>query len=477
MVCGASLDYARDDTLTLQWGGRFGAAPDAALLAFGSSLEDDLVLAPFDVHTSQAHVDALAGGKIIDAVTAGALQNALKTVANEIVAGTFAAYARDTNAEDVHGAIDARVRELEPEAGALLHAGRSRNDQVATTLALYAHDRALHGAQRVKSIARHLVARASEELSEGTLLAATTHMQPAQPVLLAFWLQAAAEPFVRGAHRFAAAAEAAMHVCPLGSGAVSGSTLPLDRDAACKRLGFAHPSRNAMDAIGTRDAVLDVAQACVRALADASRVSAEIVIWATPAFGYVRLGDASSTGSSLMPQKRNPDIFELVRGYASEAAGLFFGALTSTIGMPLSYHRDLQETKRLAIATCERALAALDVFERALRDTTFERSAMQARAGAGYTVATDLADALIAAGVTARDAHALVGAVVRAAEESGRALDAHDLGALAMDAGLKELKAPLTPAESVAAKKTSGSTSPDAVRAGLALLAAELDSL
>ena len=464
-------------TKSLQWGGRFGAPPDPALLAFGSSLEDDLVLAPFDVRTSQAHVDALAGGKIIDAATAAALQGALATVAAEIEAGTFAAYARASGAEDVHGAIDARVRESAPEAGARLHAGRSRNDQVATTLALYAHDRAQRGAERAASIARHLLALASEELNAGTLLAATTHLQPAQPILLAFWLQAAAEPFVRAAHRFSRAAQAALQSCPLGSGAVSGSTLPLDRDAACKRLGFVRPSRNAMDAIGTRDAVLDVAQACVRTLADASRVSAELVLWATPGFGYVRLGDASSTGSSLMPQKRNPDIFELVRSYASEAAGLFFGALTSTIGMPLSYHRDLQETKRLAIASCDRSLAALDAFERALRDTTFVRAAMQSRAGTGYTIATDVADALIAAGVSAREAHALVGAVVRAAEEAGRALDERDLVTLAHDAQLKEFRAPLDPAASVAAKMTSGSTSPDAVRAGLASLAAELDAL
>jgi argininosuccinate lyase len=463
-------------TKSLQWGGRFGAPPDAALLAFGSSLDDDLVLAPFDVQTSQAHVDALAGGKIIDAPTARALHATLKKVAAEIDAGTFTAYAKASGAEDVHGAIDARVRELEPDAGVLLHAGRSRNDQVATTLALYAHDRALQGAQRARSIARHLLARASEELNAHTVLAATTHMQPAQPILLAFWLQAAAEPFVRAARRYAAAATFAKDSCPLGSGAVAGSTLPLDRAAACKRLGFDHPSRNAMDAIGTRDAVLDVAQACARVLADASRVAAEIVLWATPGFGYVRLGDASSTGSSLMPQKRNPDVFELVRGCASEVAGLYFGALTSTVGMPLSYHRDLQETKRLAIAACERTLAALDAFERALRDTTFNRAAMTARAGDGYTVATDIADALIAAGVSARDAHALVGATVRAAEEAGRPLDARDLAALASEAGLKEFNAPLDPAASVSAKKTDGSTSPQAVRAGLASLAAELDT-
>ncbi len=229
-----------------------------------------------------------------------------------------------------------------------------------------------------------------------------------------------------------------------------------------------------MDAIGTRDVVLGVAHACVNALADASRVAAEIVLWATPAFGYVRLGDASSTGSSLMPQKRNPDVFELVRGSASEIAGLYVGALTSTIGLPLSYHRDLQQTKRLAIAACERALLALDAFERALADTSFVREKMNAHAGDGYTVATDLADALILRGVSARDAHGYVGAVVRSAEAEGRALDASDLATLAQKAGLAAVKAPLDPASSVAAKVTAGSTSPAAVRAGLASLADEL---
>jgi argininosuccinate lyase len=462
---------------SLQWGGRFNSPPDAALIAFGSSLEDDLALASFDVQTSLAHVDALAGGGIIDGATAEALRDALARVANDVADGSFAAYARNAGAEDVHGAIDARVRELEPEAGALLHAGRSRNDQVATTLALYASDRARAGAKRAASIARHLLARAAEELDARTIVAATTHMQPAQPVLLAFWLQAAAEPFVRSAHRFREAARFARESCPLGSGAVSGSTLPLDRKAACKRLGFEHPSRNAMDAIGTRDAILDVAQICARALADASRVSAEIVLWATPGFGYVRLGDSSSTGSSLMPQKRNPDIFELVRGCASEVAGLYLGAFSSTIGMPLSYHRDLQETKRLAIAACERTLAALDAFERALRDTSFVREKMAARAGEGYTVATDLADALIMRGVSAREAHHLVGSIVRAAEEAGRPLEARDLAALASETGLKDFNAPLDPFASIEAKATAGSTAPSAVRAGLAALAAELDVL
>ncbi len=207
---------------SLQWGGRFGSAPDPSLLAFGSSLADDVVLAPFDVRTSQAHVDALAGGGIIDATRAAALHAAIARVAAEIDDGRFAAYAQASGAEDVHGAIDARVRELEPEHGAFLHAGRSRNDQVATTLALYARARAEDGAARCRAIARSLVERASDELEAGTLLAATTHWQPAQPALLAFWLVAAAEPFARAVKRFAAAAESASEWCPLGSSALAG---------------------------------------------------------------------------------------------------------------------------------------------------------------------------------------------------------------------------------------------------------------
>jgi argininosuccinate lyase len=443
-------------TSSLQWGGRFAGASDPFLLAFGSSLEDDLVLAPFDVLISQAHVDALFGAGIVDGTRAAALHGALAKVAAEIDDGSFPPFARSSGAEDVHGAIDSRVRELEPEHGASLHAGRSRNDQVATTLTLYARARADLGAKRCASIAYALLERATSELAEGTLLGATTHWQPAQPVLLAFWLVAAAEPFARAAKRFSVAAAAAGVSCALGSAAVAGSTLPLDRAAAATRLGFERPSRNAMDSIGTRDAALDVAHAYVRACIDASRVAGELVIWATPAFGYVKLGDASSTGSSLMPQKRNPDVFELMRGVASAQVGAYAGALSSLTGMALSYHRDLQETKRQIVDIVERGAIALEAFERALADTTFIREACTTHAGDGFSVATDIADALIVQGVSARDAHRQVGDMVRQAEEAGAVL-------------------PLSARESIDAKVTSGSTSPDAVRDSIAALRSELE--
>lgn len=434
---------------SLQWGGRFSAAPDAALLQFGSSLEEDLLLAPFDVRCSQAHVHALEGGGIIGAAQAAALREALRTVESEIASGAFAPWARASGAEDVHGAVDARVRELAPETGELLHAGRSRNDQVATTLLLYAAQRAAEGKRLCADVASQFCTFASAELDAGTLLAASTHWQPAQPVLLAFWLAAAAEPFARDAQRFADARDRALSACPLGSGAVAGSSLPLDRAASAAFLGFAAPSRNAMDAIGNRDAALDVAHAFVRATLDASRICEEFVIWCTPNFGYLRLGDEASTGSSLMPQKRNPDPFELVRGISAELTGLYAGALATLHGTALSYHRDLQIAKRAIVTIVERALAALHAFSRALSYVRFDRERMSSLAGAGFTAATDVADALIANGQTARSAHAAVGAMVLANEPEGSV------------AGWP------TARESVEGKRTAGSTQPSALRTAL----------
>jgi argininosuccinate lyase len=455
----------------LQWGGRFSAPPDAALLAFGSSLEEDLVLAAFDVACSRAHVTALESGGIIAASDAASLRHALDSVAEEIDNGTFASAARASNAEDVHGAIDARVRELAGNAGPFLHAGRSRNDQVATDLALYARDRAARGAALCATAAREALTQARAALHEGTVLAATTHWQPAQPILLAFWLEAAAESFARAAERFDRVVADAHLACPLGSGACSGSTLPLDRAAAAKELGFAGPSRNALDAIGSRDLALDLVHAVARALGAVSRVSEELVLWCTPAFGYARLDDAASTGSSLMPQKRNPDPFELVRAHAAAANGALAAALGTTTGIALSYHRDLQETKAIVIRAAERGLGALDAFARALAYVRWNGAAMSSHAGDGYTVATDIADALIARGVTAREAHELVGSAVSAAERDGRPLGQADLDALARLAHLDgPLVAPLDALASVRAKRTTGSTAPEAVAAAISEL-------
>lgn len=442
----------------LQWGGRFTAAPDPDLIAFGSSLEEDLVLAPFDVRCSHAHVMGLEAGGILSVTQARDLHAALDAVADDIESGAFAQHARAGGFEDVHGAIDARVRERAPQAGESLHAGRSRNDQVATTLALYARERAKRAAALCAGVARYAGETAKRELEAGTMLAATTHWQPAQPVLLAFYLQAIGEMWLRSARRFARVADDAALVSPLGSGAVAGSSLPLDRKASAAFLGFAQPSRNAMDAIGTRETALDLAHAFVRATVDASRASEEFVIWCTPAFGYARLADSASTGSSLMPQKRNPDPFELVRSQAAALNGIYAGALGTLCGVALSYHRDLQTTKRLALDACERGLAALQAFDRAFRALSFNRERMNATAGEGFTVATDVADALIREGSSAREAHAEVGKRVAAAEAAGRALE-------------------MTPQDSIDGKRTLGSTAPQYVARAIDELLADVEEL
>lgn len=455
----------------LQWGGRFSSGPDSDLLAFGSSLEEDLILAPFDVACSRAHVVALRDGGIIDPTDARALDDALLAVEREIADGSFARAARGSGAEDVHGAIDGRVRELvASQAGESLHAGRSRNDQVATTLLLYVRDRAAVGVHTCTSIARDVLAGAKTALDARTMMAAATHWQPAQPILLAFWLESVAELFVRGAQRFVRVRDEASGSCPLGSGACSGSSLPLARAQAAAALGFSGPSRNALDAIGNRDVALDLLHAVARALTAASRVSEEIVLYCTPAFGYARLDDAAATGSSLMPQKRNPDPFELVRASAASSGGTFAAALATTGGLALSYHRDLQETKRLVIDGTERGLRALHAFWRALGHVRWNASAMESRATQGYTVATDIADALVLRGMAARKAHQVVGAAVSAAEAAGRPLRVDDLRAIADDAGIAPFDPPLDARASIAAKATAGSTHPDAVQISIAAL-------
>ena len=443
-------------TDVLQWGGRFDAAPDQALLRFGSSLAEDLLLAPFDVACSQAHLRALEGGGIIDATRAQVLQRALDAVAEEISAGTFEAWARSCGAEDIHGAIDARVRELAPDDGEWLHAGRSRNDQVATTLLLYCAARLRVARSLASQIVTQLLDAAETELAAETLVAGTTHWQPAQPVLLAFWLVAAAEPFARDAARLHAAEALAMESCPLGSAALAGSSLPLDRNAACASLGFKHPSRNAMDATGSRDRALDAAHAVAVAVSHASRVCEEIVLWCTPAFGYARLADEASTGSSLMPQKRNPDPFELIRGTAHDLIGRYAGALSATASLALSYHRDLQVVKRGVVEILESGIRALEAFAISLPRVHFVRERMNACAGEGYTVATDVADALIATGVSARKAHERVGAAIRAAEPAGTSPDWPSARA------------------SVRGKLTAGSTNPQAVAESIAQLRTEM---
>jgi argininosuccinate lyase len=280
---------------------------------------------------------------------------------------------------------------------------------------------------------------------------------------------------MRGARRFARVAKDASAACPLGSGALAGSSLPLDRAAAARELGFAGPSRNALDSVGDRDVALDLLEAVARALLAASRPCEELIVWSTPAFGYARLDDAASTGSSLMPQKRNPDPFELIRAAAARGIGTLGAALGTLKGVALSYHKDLQETKALVLDGTERGLSVLAAFEAALSYLRFDAARMNADAARGFTVATDVADALIARGMTARAAHRTVGEAVASAR--GDQFAREELERVRSAAGDSKLAAPLDAAASVNAKRTSGSTAPAAVAAAIASSRDEITTL
>ena len=366
-------------------------------------------------------------------------------------------------AEDVHGAIDARVRDLADGAGDYLHAGRSRNDQVATALALYVRDRAERGAP-VAGASRARRSRAHARPSRRHVVAATTHWQPAQPVLLAFWLGAVAENFARATTRFERVASDAAQAWPLGAAACCGTGLPLDRAFSANLLGFAEPARNALDTVGDRDLGLDLLHATARALTAASRVSEELVLWCTPAFGYARLADAASTGSSIMPQKRNPDPFELVRGAAAAANGAYAGAAR------LDHRRRALVPSRppgneVADLARQRTRAGgARGLRLGIRVRRLRRGRMNARAGDGYTLATDLADALTLRGLDTRRAHALVGARVLAAEREGRALDASDLNARRRRRSRCSPRRPARCRRFGAAQTHEGSTHPDRPR-------------
>jgi len=435
----------------LLWGGRFATPPDDGLLAFASSYADDRVLAPFDVAATKAHVLVLERAAIVDAVDRELIHDALATMSEEIGAQTFALGGRH---EDIHSALETRVEELAGAAAGKMQAGRSRNDQVATALALYLRDALGDIARSTCRLADDLLVRAQAELGEGTLVIGTTHGQPAQPILLAFWLHAAAVGVVRQMRRVAAT-RANIDRCPLGAGPIAGSSLPLDREYAAKLLGFsAGPTENALDTVGDRDAALESLFACAALMTHLSRICAEIVAWCAPTVGLAALDDAVATGSSALPQKKNPDVFELVRAKAASVVGLLGAALAHLKGLPLSYHRDLQETKRAAIAGVEETRASIVAFRATLRGLRFDRQRCNRSADDSFACATDLAEQLVGEGVPLRDAHRRVGERVRAAESAGTALCGGD-------------GRPLDPRTSVLGKKTAGSTNPDMLAAAI----------
>jgi argininosuccinate lyase len=315
------------------WGGRFEAATDAAVERFTASIDFDRALARYDLRVSSAHAAMLQRTGLISADDGAALQSGLERVAREIEDGTFPL---DPALEDIHMNVEARLHTLVGAVAGRLHTGRSRNDQVATDLALYLRDAATAAESGLLTLRETLATRAAEHID--TVLPGYTHLQRAQPVRLAHHWLAFVAMFGRDGERFRDL-RGRLSDCPLGAGALAGTTLPLDRRDTAEALGFDRPAPNSMDAVSARDAGMEFLSACAIAMVHLSRLAEEMVLWSTAEFGFIELSDAFSTGSSLMPQKKNPDVPELVRGKAARAIGNLVALLTLMKGLPLTYNR------------------------------------------------------------------------------------------------------------------------------------------
>jgi argininosuccinate lyase len=448
------------------WHGRFGAEPADGLLAFTSSLAFDLRLAGDDITGSRAHVAMLAKVGLLTDDEANAVTTALDTVAKELTDGTFAFAPTD---EDIHTAIERRVTELAGAAGAKLHTGRSRNDQVALDLRLYLRREGRVAAAAVHALQEVLVRRATD--AGDTYLPGYTHLQRAQPVLLAHHLLAHFWSFARDVDRWRDALARA-DVSPLGAGALAGSSLPLDPDDVARELGFAHRFDNSLDAVSDRDFVAEALFVAALTQTHLSRLGEEIVLWASEEFGFVRLADAYSTGSSMLPQKKNPDIAELARGSAGRVIGDLTGLLVTLKGLPLAYNRDLQGDKEPLFDALDTCTGAFRAVAGLLDSAEFVPARMQAAADGAGTAATDLAELLVRQGLPFREAHQAVGALVRESVERGIALEELVMadGRLGPDA-----LALLEPGEAVRRRTTPGGAGPEPVRHQLAAAQNRLD--
>ena len=391
------------------WHGRFEGGPAEALQALNDSLPFDRRMFREDIAGSRAHVRMLSRVGLMSEVDSEAVLAALDAVEAEMADGSFAFATGD---EDIHTAVERRVTELAGDAGARLHTGRSRNDQVATDLRLWTLRELGDLARLITTFQGTLAARADE--AADAYLPGYTHLQRAQPVLLAHHLLAHGWALARDVDRLLDARDRA-DVSPLGAGALAGSSLPLDPDSVAADLGFAARFENSMDAVGDRDFVAESLFALALLGVHLSRIGEELVLWSSEEFGFVDLDDAFSTGSSMLPQKKNPDVAELARGKAGRLVGHLTGLLATLKGLPMAYNKDLQEDKEPlfdAFDTVRLTLAALDGMVSTL---AFRTDRMADAADSPYAAAIDLAEYLVAAGTPFRDAHAVVGALVRAA--------------------------------------------------------------
>lgn len=399
------------------WHGRFDEEPAAALWDFTVDLGVDAQLWPYDVAVNRAHARMLGDCGILDGYSVAAVLEALDVVEREFAAGEFAWAEGD---EDVHMAIERRLTEVAGPAGASIHAARSRNDQVSTDFRLWCRDSAAGLGRGVDAFVTTLCDLAAAHA--GDLAPGYTHLQRAQPVTLGHVLLAHAAALERDAARFAGA-RARNCESALGAGALATTTLPIDPAATAAELGFVRPFVNSIDAVASRDFALELLAAASICAGNLSRLAEEVVLWASAEFGVLHLADAWATGSSMMPQKKNPDVAELARAASGRVLGAFVSLQTVVKGLPLAYNRDLQEDKGPSIAALARLELALVAMRGLLGASTFDIDRLAAAAGGGGAAATDLAEALVASGVAFRDAHELVGALVGRLAAEARPLE------------------------------------------------------
>ncbi|MFC3213622.1 MULTISPECIES: argininosuccinate lyase [Novosphingobium] len=443
------------------WGGRFAEGPSAIMREINASIPFDKALWRQDIAASKAHVAMLAACDIVSDADAVAIRDGLDAVGAEYEANGVP---EDWDLEDIHMTTESRLAELIGPAAGRLHTARSRNDQVATDFRLWVRDAMDQADAGLEALQVALVTRAAEHAD--SIMPGFTHLQTAQPVTLGHHLMAYYEMIGRDRSRFADA-RTRMNRSPLGSAALAGTGFPIDREMTAQALGFDGPTDNSLDSVSDRDFALDYLMAASQCALHLSRLAEEFIIWASQPFGFVALPDALSTGSSIMPQKKNPDAAELVRGHAGRISGCLMSLMMTMKGLPLAYSKDMQDDKPPVFEASGLLALSIAAMTGMVADTRFRTERMRAAAELGYATATDLADWLVREGdIPFREAHHITGAAVKLAEQRGIALDAlplEDLQAIDNRIDDRVFKA-LSVEASVAARKSHGGTAPDQVR-------------
>ena len=465
-------DMRGTESSNKMWGGRFAEGPSAIMREINASIPFDKALWRQDIAASKAHVAMLGAQGIVSTDDMAAISAGLDQVAAEYAAQGVP---ENWDLEDIHMTTESRLAELVGPAAGRLHTARSRNDQVATDFRLWVRDAIDQADAGLAALQRALVMRAGEHAD--SIMPGFTHLQTAQPVTLGHHLMAYYEMVRRDRSRFADA-RARMNECPLGSAALAGTGFPIDQKATAAALGFDGPTANSLDTVSDRDFALDYLSAAMQASLHLSRLAEEFIIWASQPFGFVALPDALSTGSSIMPQKKNPDAAELVRGHAGRIVGCLTSLMVTMKGLPLAYSKDMQDDKPPVFEAAGLLRLSIAAMTGMVADSAFRTERMRQAAELGYATATDLADWLVReADIPFREAHHITGAAVKLAEQQGVALDALSLEQLrVIDARIDErvFKA-LSVDASVASRASHGGTAPDQVRLRVAEAMAALE--